>query len=291
MQREADRSLRALPAADRAALVRPLTSCVDAGQGAWTFAIERVSAPERGSTSFEIAARPVYIAPDGRATSASTSVRLRGGPPASQERAITWVGLATFDWDGDGRQELYFHESHSQSEGEIAAARDSRWWTFTVRGGAPVEFTPFAARALRIEDVDGDRKPDLVLRSPWVVTGPCGMDVVDYAGPLVLAHALGDGTFSTTDEVAEGFVAHQCRERPLSVLQGISGDPARNDSPANRIGCALWWGRSSAELAAEIDRAHRNLSEEDRQCFPRDELVRVANVSAPEAFRLTCAAP
>lgn len=291
VQREADRSLRALAPADRAALIGSLTGCLDAGQGAWTFAIDRVTPPAQGSSSFELTAHPVYIAPDGHTTGASTTVRLRGGPSPDQDRAIQWLGVATFDWDGDGRQELYFHESHSQSEGEIAAARDSRWWTFTVRNGTPVEFTPFAARALRIEDVDGDRKPDLVLRSPWVITGPCGMDQVDYPGPLLLAHALGDGTFSTTDEVAEGFVAHQCRTQPTSVLQGITGDPARNDSPANRIGCALWWGRSSSDLAAEIERTHGSASEEDRRCFPRPELIRVANVSAPEAFRLTCATP
>ena len=168
-----------------------------AGDALWAISTDRHAlwriAPDGSLTTFAITDTAVGLA----GTTAGLAIATQ-----SLFHHVTLDGVGVFDWDRDGRAELYFHESHSQHESGPDVARLERWWTFTARDDSPREYAPPAARATRIEDVDGDGRPDLVMRSPWVTAGECGLAGVDTPGPGLLLHSLPDGTFSSDDAAA-----------------------------------------------------------------------------------------
>ncbi len=296
--------LRPLPSATRAEYFEPLVRCYDAGEGAWTFEVThaQMNPPEpREGPTVALRARPVFVNADGSTVAAAEEISVTSG--TSLRQLETRVDRPrTFDWDGDGRAELYFEVLHAQEENNFSVQRDDRFWVLTARGGLVRESIPEATRAERIVDVDGDGRPDLVLPSPWVVWGPCGVSEVPFPGPERLLHALPDGTFSADDAVAQGFVADQCRTQPGPVLPPRApSDAAAEDSPRAlppfRLGCARWWGRSAHELTQELERtypvAHANPDDDHEDvsrfaCFPRAELLRAAAIDPPLAFRLRC---
>lgn len=289
-----DRALARIPNSDRELSLRPLTRCYAAGAGAWTFDVASASVQSETNsdpTSFRIEVRPVYIDARGSVTRGSNTIRLAGGPSPYLGPVTEVGGVNVFDWDGDGTAELYLHEQHSEHEANTEASRQNRWWTFTSRGGSVREFSPLAARALRVEDVDGDRRPDFVLRSPWVLTGPCGVGDVDYVGPTLVAQSLGDGTFSTSNDVARAFVSSQCHQRPSVLFDGRDDTPEHiaREHPAFNIGCARFWGITADAIATAAERAYATLGEERARCWPKAESLRLARVEPPEAFRLECA--
>lgn len=278
-------------------LLAPLVRCYGAAEGAWAFAVARavrVPLPDAGGYTTEVDVRPVYVSADGRQRPGATLLRLTTSTARFAE-LVSVADVGVFDWDGDGRAELYFREGHEQEENGNEVGRRERWWTFAARGtAAPTEFAPEAARAVRVADVDGDQRPDLVLRSPWVAVGPCGIGDVDFPGPMLLLHSLRGGDFSGDDAAAHGYVARQCRERPARLIEG---DPD-NDHPADqagyRVACARWWGRSAAQVAAEINRTYPPTpdgGDPPLRCFPQEELLRLAAIDPPQEFRLRCAAP
>lgn len=285
--------LRPLAPDARAPIVDELTRCLGAGAGAWAFVIDRAeTARNDAELTFTIHVRPVYVAPGGAMRRAGVALRIAAGT-SSFVHSIEHRDVGVFDWDGDGRGELYFREEHSQHENGNAVARLDRAWTFAARGAEVREYAPEAARATAIRDVDSDGRPDLLLRSPWVDVGPCGIDDVDYPGPRLLLHSRPDGTFSADDEGAQGFVAHQCRERPAALISvpAGGGEMATADEPSYRIACARWWGRTAADVADEVTRTYPETpdgGDEPLRCFPRAELLRLAAVDPPQAFRLTC---
>ncbi|MBL8681379.1 MAG: hypothetical protein JNK05_19530 [Myxococcales bacterium] len=289
-----DRGLARIPSDDRAAYLQPIARCYAAGTGAWSFEVTSATVQSEGSAtpaSFRIEVRPVFIDARGSTVRAAATVRMVGGPSPYLGPATQLASANVFDWDGDGVGELYFHEHHSEHEENTAAARRERWWTFTARGGSLREFSPLAARALRVEDVDGDRRPDFVLRSPWVLTGPCGISEVDFDGPTLLAQSLGDGTFSTSNDTALAYVSAQCRQRPSALFEGRNDTPEHiaREHPAFNIGCARFWNISADAITAAAERAYPALDEERARCWPKSESLRLARVDPPEAFRLECA--
>ena len=251
--------MASLDAQTRGAVLDPVTRCYAAGAGAWAFAVEQVTAHPSEHVvgrDFTVDVRPIYLRPDGHSLRAAVTRRVAAGrSPFRHDVAHQDFGV--FDWDGDGRGELYFREVHDQSEGHNDVARLDRGWTFTARGAEVREFVPEAARSTAIRDVDGDGRPDAVLRSPWVNVGPCGLPDADYPGPLGVLHSRPDGSFSPDDATAQAFIAHQCRERPTTLFAPIV-DAEENDVPSNdpphRVACARWWGRSAADVADEIAR-------------------------------------
>jgi len=157
----------------------------------------------------------------------------------------------------------------------------------------PVAFVaPAVAPAIR--DVDGDGRPDVVLRSPRVAVGPCGMPDADDPGPLSVLHARPDGSFSPDDATAQAFIAHLCRERPTALFApwvDAQGEERPFEDPSHRVACARWWGRSAADVAAEVERSFPATVDADAPplpCFPKSEMLRLAAIDPPQAFRLRC---
>lgn len=295
LRRRLEALLGPLDADSRSTLIAPLAQCYAAGAGAWTFAVAQAttSVPDESTGRvFAVRVRPVYLAADGVAHPGAAVLRVEAGVSQFVETvAVDRVGVV--DWDGDGRGELYLHESHAQEEGGAEPSRLERWWTFTARDATPREYTALAARAAFILDVDGDRRPDLLLRSPWIAVGPCGIAEVDNPGPLVAMHARPDGAFDGDDDVAHAWIARACNERPSPLLVPVPEAPDPTDlrwQPSFRVACARWWGRSADDVAAEITRTYpRDEASNPYLCFPREELLRIARIDPPSAFRLTCA--
>jgi hypothetical protein len=276
--------------------------CHHAGEGAWTLEIVSSLAkmqeddsgldPSSRGTIASMQVRPVYVQPTGAAVPGPSTLELTGGT-GHFILHTTVFAPRSFDWDGDGRAEFYFQISHAQEENNAEATQQDRFHTFTLRDGAVREFIPAASQALRIEDVDGDGRPDLVLKSPWVVEGPCGISSVFYPGPERLLRSLPGGQFSASDAVAQGFIAHQCRVRPARLLINAAVDGSGSDeaSPPLTVGCARWWGRSADEVVRELKDTYPDPSGPDARvfgCYPLAELERVARLDPPEAFRLSC---
>lgn len=279
-----------------------LLACHGAGEGAWTVEIlssrsrkqgedSGVDASVRGTiASMEV--RPVYIQPGGAVVPAPRPIKLTGGTG----RFILETRLKepqTFDWDGDQRDEFFFFLDHSQEENNAESATHDRYLAFTFRDGAVRDYAPITERVARIEDVDGDARPDLILKSPWIVESPCGLSTVFRPGPQVLRHALPGGKFVDDDALAQGFIAEQCRLRPLRVLPlPSSGEPDQDaPTPAHQIGCARWWGRSADELLKELHSTYDAAAKDQNtgvSCYPIEELEKIARIDPPQSFRLSC---
>lgn len=281
---------------DRAHSLDPLLLCADAGDGAWTFSVtvgRRGPAALEGEFVYPATLRPVFVtaAGEARVSSRALSIIISN---AHFTHAVVATDVGVFDWSGDGRAELFFHQSHEQEENQNSVDRASRWWTFAATGSAsPREFARAASNAANIADYDRDGRPDILLRSPWVVVGPCGLSDVDNIGPRPLLHSVTDGRF-VEDDVSHAWLARQCPERPTSLFDGIGVDHdewPNFDQPQVRVACARLYGASADTVAAQIAATYPPAPEggdSPASCYPRDGLTSAARVDPPGAFRLSC---
>lgn len=285
------RQLEVVPEEDGKAQIEPLLRCLDSGKGAWTFEITSASSrviadgvtssgkPEIGITML---VRPVFLDENGTHTVGPT-VTLRAGN-GSFAHLTFLTDILTFDWDSDGRKELAFSKTNSQEENNDHVAQADRYWVVTMRRGAVLDYVKNAEQISAIHDVDGDRRPDLLMKSPWVVDGPCGIAGVHVPGPRFMLHALPDGTFSDRDDIAQGFVVNRCPQPPDDLLE-----ESDDEHPSKLIGCALWWGRQPGAIVRMIQDKRPADEAPLSSCFPRRELLRIARVPPPAPFRLSCA--
>ena len=276
------------------ARIEPLLRCLDAGRGAWTFEItsatSRVVHGDPASSSdpevaFRLQARPVFLDEKGARAAVGPTILLRtGNAPFTHFTSLS--DLLAFDWDGDGRKELAFREINSQEENNDQVAQANRHWLLTMRRGAILDYTKDTAQISAIRDVDGDQRPDLLMRSPWVIDGPCGIAGIHFPGPRFLRHSLPDGSFSDQDRIAQGFVVNRCTAAPADILE-----ESTDSDPATHIGCALWWGRRPGDILQEIKKKRPADEAPLSSCFPRKELLRIAQIPPPAPFRLSCPPP
>jgi hypothetical protein len=138
-----------------------------------------------------------------------------------------------FDYDGDGRDEILVRSSDwfngARSEGKMEVLRAS------PRG---IEPYPVGFRYTDAVDADGDGRPDLLDADYYHAVAPCGLDGVDLDGPPLLLHALADGKFSMSDEVARRWAVTQCPNAPAP--------PFRTPMDA---ACGRLWGKSIADVS------------------------------------------
>lgn len=146
---------------------------------------------------------------------------------------------ATFDWDGDGSEELFLRVETWRMRRTSSAGRI---WTF--RGGVlrlygPTRLTNVSA----VDDVDHDGRPDLVLTyGSETYISPRVMGSVTRGAVQGLSHSLPDGTFSRNDEVAQAFVRRSCPA------------PSANISTQMDVGCARIHGLSADAVVKRLER-------------------------------------
>lgn len=160
---------------------------------------------------------------------------------ASGRFAIGLVETKMFDWDGDGENEVFVKtrigtsDFEEQSEGSIIA------W----QGGKMVPYPPAADLPIDgVEDVDGDGRPDLVLRT-WKtrLTDPTRTGTQPASNVRAAAHSLADGTFSKKDAAAVAYLQKQCPAAPN--LDGLTGGTLTD---GDVIACALLWAVPPGKL-------------------------------------------
>jgi hypothetical protein len=125
---------------------------------------------------------------DATARSRIDFVLRNGAIPGEKHQIETMLGgVAAFDYDGDGRLDLFFTNGAPQPD---LIKNDSRWWNRLYRNKGNGEFEDVTVKAgvqgegysmaAAVGDFDGDGHPDLF------VTG---------VGRNILYHNRGDGTF------------------------------------------------------------------------------------------------
>jgi len=167
--------------------------------------------------------------------------------------------LQGFDYDADGVAEVLVrcHASEPR-DGRLEAVTSSLW----TRRGSIVRFDATKdLRILRLDDVDADGRPDAVYRYFETIAYVCNDNHAwGLYSPELLAHSLRDGSFARTDEVALAFARRLCP----APLPGVLFPPGETEeAPADRIACALLWGRSVADVTRQLAR--------DCRAHPRPE--------------------
>ena len=139
-----------------------------------------------------------------------------------------WVDLlGAFDYDGDGNLEVLLALGDAES-GE-GSGMTRHLLTLVPRALRAYPHSPPLSDDSRMEDVDGDGRPDLVTRGAYEES-----TLSIYGGPdpaavdsLFVQHALPDGRFSANDAVARAALARACPSPPpgslLALRQRVSG--------------------------------------------------------------------
>ena len=115
------------------------------------------------------------------------------------------------------------------------------------------------------------------------------MDGIQHEGPTALAHALPDGTFSATDDVARAWVFRACERLDAT------GDDALQppDRAVFQVACARSSGMEPealiAAMRADPEHVHRPRAqppENDQEvCYPFQDLAMLAGVAPPFEVR------
>jgi hypothetical protein len=158
-----------------------------------------------------------------------------------------------FDYDGDGQAELALNLSGDGAE--AVSFQDAR--VLQVRDGKFEHYKPSEPfDILRIEDLNGDKRPDLVLDSPFESAFECGLDTSPIYGPELYATSKPDGTFVQDDPLAHAKLKEVCPSDPTATLAlRPSGPDDAYDQWMDlfqQIACARLWGADKAKLKAKV---------------------------------------
>ena len=304
---EANRALLVLPASSDAGGagvefyqgLRAATVCKETAHGVW--AIE-LSMLEIGAGQMSARWSLVHINSSGARVSVTPEVTSTLGPSPVKARPsdpnILWTEArrvlptapVLFDYDGDGEFEaiVVVETTEVHESGWSFHTRQGRVWT--VRGDAVELYPP--ARAVTVEearDVDGDHRPDLLTHGPYaeLTTIKCGSDEsYPVYGPLLLGHALANGTFSFSDSQAISFAKRECASPPSKFLVAERARPEIVDFgvSARSIACARLWDVPASRMNAEI--ATRCLARDPCPTCDDSELLS-RWVSLPPPLRLS----
>jgi hypothetical protein len=261
-----------------------LGSCVGSPDGAWAVTLERLGPTERDMVygTFSL----VHGLPDGK------DVRFRPWPlsktPGSafanfglHAESICYQAprvMGSFDWDGDGDEEIVLAV---ESSGHETWEFDSE--VFSFKDGAVVPYGPAAGLVIdEVRDVDGDGRPDLLTSGPYsdvTVDLGAGFAATRLVEKMFVAHSLADGRFSLDDSVAARAVAKWCPRPPLDDEPDANADGDLEAARKRRVTsllCARIRGRSGALLAADIRRdcAPVDASRTQPYCSDKDMLLK-----------------
>jgi hypothetical protein len=196
--------------------------CFAGPRGAWLLELSTFRPERLGTFSFSRGTWSlVFVTSEGKERRGPEA---RGTLDVAVGEADGTVGvLALNDFDGDGVPEVLLElTTYTAIDGGRATTA-----SFTLRGDSVV---PWASpmRSLAWFDVDRDGRVDVLGESPLAIH-----DLPAFA------HALGNGGFSTDDDVARGLALRACPTIPPDNVRG------RHD-----LACALLWG-SSPEAARD----------------------------------------
>jgi hypothetical protein len=140
-----------------------------------------------------------------------------------------------FDYDGDGRQELFVRTSHWENGGGLEPER-YEVLRATENG---VEPYPVGFRYTGSIDADEDGRPDLIDADYYGVELPCGLAGIWIQGPPLLVHSLPGGKFTMSDETSRRWAIGECPRLPPAPW--IEPQPAA---------CARIWGKTVDQVAS-----------------------------------------
>lgn len=187
--------------------VSDLPTCVASPGGVWSVQFKTFTVARGDEPSITLRAEVVWRPTTG-AAARPAQFTLRSNSYAWETLSIA----ATGDYDGDGVPEVFVRTDGDEMEG--AGSLTIKLYTARDGQARPYANAERFERIVEVTDADRDGRDDLVLPSPWTITDSCGLEGITHDGPRVLAHALADGTFSTTDDVARAWAVRGCvRER------------------------------------------------------------------------------
>lgn len=276
---------------NHAHLVANVDVCFPSAQGAWYLEDSGLKkTPPKNEDNgneedLEIDVALVYITPEGK-TVRSKAQMFIGRRNINEINDIDVEGL--FDYDGDGVSEVALTTSnHFGSED-----RTEKTMLYSLKKGEVVEYKPTSLPFAAMRDVDDDGRPDLILKSPFIVDAPCTLDGNWASGPTPVAHSLPNGEFSMNDAIAKEVVRVQCGPSPKELM--VLRKEGQNVTLAGtatmlRLVCAKFYGASTDELAGRIRKAYPYPHEADDSepqdgpgtCFPLKSMIKLATQTPP----------
>ncbi len=183
--------------------VSSFPTCVATPRGVWSVQYKSFTVARGDEPSITMRAEVVWRPTTG-AAARPAQFTMRSNSYAWEMMSIA----ATGDYDGDGVPEVFVRTDSDEMEGAGSLAIK----LYTARDGAarPYANAERFEHVVEVTDADRDGRDDLVLPSPWTITDSCGLEGITHNGPRVLAHALADGTFSTTDDIARAWAVRGC---------------------------------------------------------------------------------
>ncbi len=164
----------------------------------------------------------------------------------SDGQALSGMGIAAADYDGDGREDLYVTNFSGQTNSLFRSAGQEEFRYSTQSAGLAGPTYPFLAFGVSFLDYDNDGNPDLVLGNGHVNPDIDQMGIgVTYAEPKGLFHNRGDGTFEDRS-ASSGDMLHPRVTRGLAA--GDFNNDGRPDVLVNNLA-------GPAELFQNVDAA------------------------------------
>lgn len=267
-------------------LFSEINKCFPSAKGAWVLDPGELkqTAPKGDSDAqspqLELDYWLTYMTPEGK------TVRSKVRDTISRQNIneindVSVEGL--FDYDGDGVSEIALTTSHHYGDED----RTETTKMYSLKNGEIVEYKAAPLPFMAMRDVDGDGRPDLLIKSPFVAEIQCSYDGETAAGPTLVAHSLPNGEFSTRDEVAKEIVRLQCGPSPKDILvTSGEGKDLKVDSQATmmRVTCAKIYGATTEEVTGRIRKAypfpHEANDSEPKDgpgmCFPLKSILKLA---------------
>lgn len=276
--------------------VADIGRCLPSPKGAWVLDTSGDVQPLKADADhkekgWEVRFSLAYVTPEGklvRSKKTTHSVWVRGN------EAQDFRVIGAFDNDGDGVSEIALVDDHHYGDEDRTEVRTMYTW----KNGEAVAYPHAGFKFEGFYDVDGDKRPDLLIPGPFVAERLCGMDGGWYRGPSQVAHALADGRFAADDDVAKEVVRAQCGPAPkelVVVKRAGAGVEVDAEATVTRVACALVYGLSSDEATSRIRSEYPLPHEPDdsepaaaNTCISLKELVKLAGQKPPFTIDAPC---
>ncbi len=185
-----------------------------------------------------------------------------GGMPTTMRNALAG------DYDGDGVPELWVRTDEDGVEGGHFVAS----WVLTIHDGAIREYAPAKSLGDIAEpfDADGDGRLDLPVTLGLGMRHRACFGKDTWAPAKLLAHALPNGAFSTTDDIAQKWAKKWCPAKPAMIATREAALCARlRTAPADlatvraRIAssCVPWDCRAEIDGKPQLPRADQECND------------------------------